>query len=107
VIECLDAFAATARSQETLLTDVAKRVPVLLQSALHTVFGGTGRTIEEGLDGAKERSPSEDGRIARRRGLTTQAQAGVSPPEQIKLLLRCKVPLGRCCPSPRRAPPSV
>jgi len=53
LIEALNRIASTARSQEAVLTDVAKQTPVLLQSALHTVFGGTERAVEAGEQGSE------------------------------------------------------
>jgi restriction endonuclease S subunit len=45
--EVLDVVESLTRSQERDLKDLAKRAPVLLQAALHSVFGGKARSIDD------------------------------------------------------------
>lgn len=46
--DALDEIAAVTRTQEVTLAALGKRVPVVLQSALHVLFGGSARVVGDG-----------------------------------------------------------
>jgi type I restriction enzyme M protein len=58
--ELLTSIESIAKIQERDLVSLAKRAPILLQSALHNVFGGQGRPVDDMDDEKVEEVTSDD-----------------------------------------------